>query len=185
MKVTRTEIHDVVIIEPDVFNDERGFFFESYNQLKFEQAIGRKVNFVQDNHSLSIEQVLRGLHYQIPPNAQAKLIRVIRGKIFDVVVDIRKDSQTFGHWAGEILSAKNKKQLWIPEGFAHGFLTLSKSAEIIYKTTDYYCPQSERAIAWDDFRIGIVWHGLKEPVLSTKDIMAKKLDELLDKDDLF
>ena len=135
MKVTALSISDVLLIEPQVFSDDRGFFFESFNQNKFEEAVGHKIHFVQDNHSKSVMGTLRGLHYQLPPKAQGKLVRVIQGEVFDVVVDIRKSSPTFGQWLGEILSADNKKQLWIPEGFAHGFMTLSDTAEFAYKTT--------------------------------------------------
>lgn len=160
-----------MLIEPDVFGDERGFFFESFNQQKFDAAIGRKVDFVQDNHSKSVKGVLRGLHYQLPPYAQGKLVRVVQGEVFDVAVDIRKSSPTFGKWVGEILSAKNKKQLWIPEGFAHGFLTLSDTAEFLYKTTAYYHKDNERAIIWDDPKIAISWptHEAMELKLSEKD----------------
>jgi dTDP-4-dehydrorhamnose 3,5-epimerase len=157
MKVTDTKITDVKIVEPTVFEDERGFFFESFNHKKFEEAIGREVIFVQDNHSKSTKGVLRGLHYQLPPHAQAKLVRVVQGEVFDVAVDIRKSSQTFGQWVGETLSAENKKQIWIPEGFAHGFLTLSETAEFLYKTTDYYSKEHERSIIWNDASFNIPW----------------------------
>jgi dTDP-4-dehydrorhamnose 3,5-epimerase len=170
MNVIPTKIPGLLIIEPKVFGDERGFFFESYNQKSFCQAIGQNVEFVQDNHSKSARNVLRGLHYQMPPKAQGKLLRVVQGEVFDVAVDLRKNSKTFGQWAGLILSAENKKQLWIPPGFAHGFLTLTDSAEFLYKTTDYYSPQHERCIAWDDPEIGIVWPLSDEkPLLSNKD----------------
>lgn len=186
MKVTPTAIPDAMIIEPEVYGDERGFFFESFNQKKFEQAIGKKVDFVQDNHSKSVRGVLRGLHYQLPPHAQAKLVRVIQGMVYDVVVDLRTESETFGQWAGEVLSEENKKQLWIPEGFAHGFLTLTDTAELLYKTSDYYMPESERAIAWNDHSISIEWYGLEaEPVLSNKDKVATSFLELLSKSELF
>lgn len=157
MKVTPTAIPDVLIIEPRVFGDGRGFFFESFNTLAFANATDLDVAFVQDNHSCSVRNVLRGLHYQLPPRAQGKLVRVVQGEVFDVAVDIRKGSKTFGQWVGEILSADNKKQLWIPPGFAHGFLTLSESAEFLYKTTDYYSPHHERAICWNDPTINIDW----------------------------
>ena len=157
MKVTALSIPDVLLIEPQVFSDDRGFFFESFNQNKFEEAVGHKIDFVQDNHSKSVMGTLRGLHYQLPPKAQGKLVRVIQGEVFDVVVDIRKSSPTFGQWAGEILSADNKKQLWMPEGFAHGFMTLSDTAEFAYKTTSYFAPDLERCIAWDDPTLGIHW----------------------------
>ena len=174
MKVTPTHIPDVLVIEPKVFGDERGFFFESFNQAKFEEAIGRQVNFVQDNHSKSVKNVLRGLHYQIQ-QPQGKLVRVVQGEVFDVAVDLRKSSPTFGQWVGEILSANNKKQLWVPEGFAHGFVVLSESAEFLYKTTDYWAPEFERSIAWNDPQIGIEWPFSGEPSLSDKDKLAGTL----------
>jgi dTDP-4-dehydrorhamnose 3,5-epimerase len=176
MKVTPLAIPDVLLIEPQVFEDERGFFFESFNQGKFEEAIGKKINFVQDNHSRSVKGVLRGLHYQLSPNAQAKLVRVIQGEVFDVAVDIRKSSSTFGKWVGEIISAENKKQIWIPKGFAHGFLTLSDTAEFLYKVTNYYSADDERAILWDDEVIDIQWP-LENVHLSPKDKFAKSLKE--------
>ena len=169
MKVTDTQIPDVKIIEPTVFEDERGFFFESFNHKQFEEAIGCKVTFVQDNHSKSVKGVLRGLHYQMPPHAQGKLVRVVQGEVFDVAVDLRKSSPTFGHWVGEILSAVNKKQIWIPEGFAHGFLTLSESAELLYKTTNFWVKTSEGCIAWNDPNVGINWPHDMIPKLSEKD----------------
>ena len=172
MKITDSKIIDVKVIEPNVFEDERGFFFESFNQKKFEEAIGYKITFVQDNHSKSSIGVLRGLHYQLPPHAQGKLVRVIQGEVFDVAVDIRKSSPTFGQWIGETLSAKNKKQLWIPEGFAHGFITLSETAEFIYKTTNFYNPKSEGSIIWDDPSIGISWPISLPPLIATKDKAA-------------
>lgn len=174
MKITPTAIPDVLIIEPTVYGDDRGFFFESFNQSKFEQAIGRKVSFVQDNHSKSAKNVLRGLHYQIQ-QPQGKLVRVVSGEVFDVAVDIRKSSPTFGKWVGEILSADNKKQLWVPEGFAHGFVVLSETAEFLYKTTDYYAPEFERSIAWNDSTLAIVWPIQGIPTLSSKDQQAKLL----------
>ena len=149
MKVTATRIPDVLLIEPKVFGDDRGFFFESYNQKVFQEATGLNVSFVQDNHSKSAKNVLRGLHYQIE-QPQGKLVRVTQGEVFDVAVDIRKDSKTYGQWIGQILSAENKRQLWIPPGLAHGFLTLSETAEFLYKTTDYYSPEHERCIMWND-----------------------------------
>jgi dTDP-4-dehydrorhamnose 3,5-epimerase len=149
MNATRLRIPEVVLFEPRVFGDERGFFFESFNQARFEEAVGRDVKFVQDNHSRSLKGVLRGLHYQIQ-QPQGKLVRVASGAVFDVAVDLRKSSPTFGQWVGEILSAENKRQLWVPEGFGHGFVVLSESAEFLYKTTDYYAPQHERSIAWND-----------------------------------
>jgi len=169
MKVTDTSIPDVKIIEPTVFKDKRGFFFESFNQKQFKEAIGRNVTFVQDNHSKSQKGVLRGLHYQLPPCAQGKLVRVVQGEVYDVAVDIRESSPTFGQWIGEYLSAKNKKQLWIPEGFAHGFLTLSNNAEFLYKTTDYYSPKHERTIKWNDRSINIDWPFKDNLKLSIKD----------------
>lgn len=169
MKVTDTKIPDVKIIEPDVFEDERGFFFESFNQQRFEEAVGYSVTFAQDNHSKSSRGVLRGLHYQLPPKAQGKLVRVVQGEVFDVAVDIRKSSPAFGQWIGEILSAENKKQLWIPAGFAHGFVTLSETAEFLYKTTDYYAPEYERCIRWDDENIAIDWQYNDMPILDQKD----------------
>jgi dTDP-4-dehydrorhamnose 3,5-epimerase len=172
MKVTDTKIPDVKIIEPTVFEDERGFFFESYNHKKFEESIGYSVSFVQDNHSKSSKGVLRGLHYQLPPHAQGKLVRVVQGEVFDVAVDIRKSSPTFGMWVGEKLSAENKKQLWIPEGFAHGFITLSDTAEFLYKTTDYYAPDYERCISWDDTSISVKWPDNLVSLISIKDAMA-------------
>jgi len=171
LKITPTAIPDVLVIEPKVFGDERGFFFESFNQAKFESFIGRQVNFVQDNHSKSVKNVLRGLHYQIQ-QPQGKLVRVVQGEVFDVAVDMRKSSPTFGKWVGEVLSADNKKQLGVPEGFAHGFLVLSESAEFLYKTTDYYAPEYERSIVWDDPAIGIQWLIQCEPTLSSKDKLA-------------
>ncbi|EGM78172.1 dTDP-4-dehydrorhamnose 3,5-epimerase [Rheinheimera sp. A13L] len=177
MNIIDTSIPDVKIIEPKVFGDERGFFFESFNLLKFEDAIGRKVNFVQDNHSKSSKNVLRGLHYQLDPCAQGKLVRCVQGEVFDVAVDIRKSSATFGRWVGVHLSAENKKQLWIPEGFAHGFLTLSDSAEFLYKTTNYYSPDSDRGILWNDSDIGIEWPLTVSPLLSEKDDKAKRLKD--------
>ena len=169
MKVTPTAIPDVLLIEPKVFGDERGFFFESFNQKVFQQAAALEPAFVQDNHSRSVKNVLRGLHYQLAPKAQGKLVRVVEGEVFDVAVDIRKSSKTFGQWVGQILSAENKLQLWIPPGFAHGFAVLSESAEFLYKTTDYYAPELERCIAWNDPTIGIRWPEGLQPQLSAKD----------------
>ena len=171
MKVTRLAIPEVYLIEPKAFGDERGFFFESFNQCQFNEAIGKEVIFVQDNHSRSAQNVLRGLHYQIK-QPQGKLVRVAQGEVFDVVVDLRKSSPTFGQWMGEILSAENKKQLWIPEGFAHGFLTLSDYAEFLYKTTDYYAPEYERCIRWDDPELDIKWPLVERPQMSGKDQVA-------------
>jgi len=170
MKATPTQIPDVFVIEPRVFGDERGFFFESFNEKAFSEATGTNVTFVQDNHSKSVKGVLRGLHYQLPPKAQGKLVRVVQGEVFDVAVDIRKDSPTYGQWVAETLTADNKKQLWIPPGFAHGFLTLSDTAEFLYKTTDYWSPEHERAIKWDDATLNIPWplNGA-HPTLAAKD----------------
>ncbi|MBX9915092.1 MAG: dTDP-4-dehydrorhamnose 3,5-epimerase [Pseudomonadaceae bacterium] len=156
MIATRLAIPDVVLLAPKVFGDERGFFYESFNQQAFEAAIGRSVSFVQDNHSCSARGVLRGLHYQLQ-QPQGKLVRVVAGEVFDVAVDLRQSSPTFGQWVGELLSAENKRQMWVPEGFAHGFLVLSESAEFLYKTTDYYAPQHERCLSWNDASIGINW----------------------------
>jgi dTDP-4-dehydrorhamnose 3,5-epimerase len=176
MIVTPTAIEDVLVIEPKVFGDDRGFFFESFNHAKFEAAIGKSVKFVQDNHSKSAENVLRGMHYQIQ-QPQGKLVRVVQGVVFDVVVDIRKNSPTFGQWVGEIISADNKKQLWVPEGFAHGFVALSKTAEFLYKTTDYYAPEFERCIAWNDRDIDIKWPINGAAILSGKDQLGKSFAE--------
>jgi dTDP-4-dehydrorhamnose 3,5-epimerase len=172
MKVTPTRIPDVLIIEPKVFGDERGFFFESFHQKAFNEAVGQEITFVQDNHSKSAKNVLRGLHFQLPPKAQGKLVRVIQGEVFDVAVDIRKASATYGQWVGELLNAENKKQLWIPSGFAHGFVTLSETAEFLYKTTDYYSPEHERCIAWNDPVLAIEWPFLGIPLVSGRDAVA-------------
>ncbi|MCU4121271.1 dTDP-4-dehydrorhamnose 3,5-epimerase [Variovorax sp. N23] len=169
MKATPTAISDVIVIEPKVFGDARGFFYESFNQNAFNQATGLEVVFVQDNHSRSSKGVLRGLHYQLPPHAQGKLVRVTRGAVFDVAVDIRKSSPTFGKWVGEELSEANSRQMWIPPGFAHGFLVLSDTADFLYKTTNYYAATHERSIAWSDPSLGIQWPCEGEPVLSQKD----------------
>jgi len=174
MKATRLAIPDLVLLEPKVFGDARGFFLESYNQRVFQEATGMTPVFIQDNHSKSAKNVLRGLHYQIQ-QAQGKLVRVTAGAVFDVAVDIRKSSPTFGKWVGEILSAENKRQLWIPEGFAHGFLVLEDNTEFLYKTTDYYAPAHERCIAWNDPTIGIKWPGQDAPVLSAKDQQGSAL----------
>ena len=168
MQVVQTAIPEVLIIEPQVYGDERGFFFESFNQHKFEALTGVNADFVQDNHSKSAVNVLRGLHYQIQ-QPQGKLVRVVAGEVFDVAVDLRRQSATFGKWVGVILSAENKHQLWVPPGFAHGFLVLKEGTEFLYKTTDYYAPQHERCIRWDDPDIGIEWPLLDAPVLSAKD----------------
>lgn len=172
MKVIETSIPDVKILEPKLFRDERGYFFESFNQKTFEEVIGLSPVFIQDNHSKSLKGVLRGLHYQLPPKAQGKLVRVVHGQVFDVAVDIRKSSPTFCQWVGDILSEENKKQLWIPEGFAHGFVTLSETAEFLYKTTEYHAPELERCIRWDDPEIAIGWPTDVKPILSSKDAQA-------------
>lgn len=169
MDVIKTEIPDVLIFEPKVFGDDRGFFFESFNQKVFEDAVGRKVEFVQDNHSKSTKGVLRGLHYQLAPYAQGKLVRCVVGEVFDVAVDIRRSSPTFGQWVGVHLSAENKRQLWIPEGFAHGFLVLSETAEFVYKTTNYYSKEHEGSIIWNDETLNIKWPAISNPSLSQKD----------------
>lgn len=174
MNVIKTEIPGVLILEPKVFGDERGFFFESLNQRVFEEKTGLKPRFAQDNHSRSIRNVLRGLHYQVR-QPQAKLVRVVVGEVFDVAVDLRKSSTTFGRWVGTILSAENKRQLWIPEGFAHGFLALSDSADVLYKTTDYYSPEHERCVIWNDPDIGIQWPLKGEPILAAKDQAGNRL----------
>jgi len=176
LNVIATAISDVLIIEPKVFGDERGFFFESFNQAQFESTIGRQLNFVQDNHSRSARNVLRGLHYQIQ-QSQGKLVRVVQGSVFDVAVDIRKSSPTFGQYVALELSAENKRMLWIPEGFAHGFLVLSETAEFLYKTTDYYAPEHERSIAWNDTKLNIQWPIQGAPALSAKDLLGKCLAE--------
>lgn len=176
MNIIRTEIPDVLIIEPQVFGDERGFFFESFNQKQFDIAVGRHVNFVQDNHSKSTYGVLRGLHYQRAPFAQGKLVRCVVGEVFDVAVDIRRSSSTFGKWVGVHLSAENKRQLWIPEGFAHGFVTLSEHAEFLYKTTECYHRESEGSIFWSDSDISIEWP-VEEVILSEKDKNAQSFSE--------
>ena len=176
MKVERLAIPDIVMIEPKLFGDDRGFFFESFNHKRFEEVISRRVSFVQDNHSRSVRGVLRGLHYQIK-EPQGKLVRVIAGEVFDVVVDLRKGSQTFGKWVGEVLSEANKKQLWIPEGFAHGFVVLSESADFLYKTTEYYSAQYERCLAWNDPTLKIDWQIQETPIVSAKDAQGLSLQE--------
>ncbi|MFM4896985.1 dTDP-4-dehydrorhamnose 3,5-epimerase [Aeromonas caviae] len=176
MNVIKTAIPDVLIFEPKVFGDDRGFFFESFNHKLFEEAVGYPVTFVQDNHSKSSKGVLRGLHYQSPPHAQGKLVRCVSGEVFDVAVDIRKSSPTFGQWVGVHLSGDNKRQLWIPEGFAHGFYVTSDNAEFVYKCTDYYHPASENSICWDDKKLDISWPIDLEPILSDKDKYGKSLD---------
>lgn len=176
MKVTPTTIPEVLVIEPKVFGDARGFFFESFNQKAFNDATGLNETFVQDNHSRSSKGVLRGLHYQLQ-QPQGKLVRVVCGTVYDVAVDIRKSSPTFGKWVGVELSEDNQKQLWVPAGFAHGFLVLSESADFLYKTTDYYAPAYERCIAWNDAAIGIQWPSPLTPLISTKDQAGQRLDK--------
>lgn len=176
MKATHLAIKEVVLFEPKVFGDERGFFFESFNHRQFEEAIGRPIVFVQDNHSRSSKGVLRGLHYQIQ-SPQGKLVRVVSGEVFDVAVDMRRSSPTFGKWVGALLSAENKHQLWVPEGFAHGFVVLSDSADFLYKTTDYYAPNHERCLLWNDPEIAIAWPIDESPTLSTKDAQGASLSD--------
>lgn len=175
MNVIQTKIPGVLILEPKVFGDERGFFFESFNQQRFDEAVGYEVAFVQDNHSKSAKNVLRGLHYQLPPKEQGKLVRVVQGEVFDVAVDIRKDSPTYGQWVGVTLSADNKKQLWIPPGLAHGFLTLSETAEFLYKTTDYYAPELEQCIRWNDQTLSVDWPLVGGPLVSMRDMAGHSL----------
>ena len=174
--VIPTALPEVLILEPKVFVDDRGFFFESFNARDFEQATGLKREFVQDNHSSSVRGVLRGLHYQIK-HAQGKLVRVIRGEVFDVAVDLRRASPHFGKWVGARLSGDNKRQLWVPEGFGHGYVVISESAEVLYNTTDYWYPEHERSVLWNDPAIGIQWPLAGAPVLAAKDAAAKRLDE--------
>jgi len=177
MRVVPTAIPDVRIVDPEVFGDARGFFFESFNRRKLEAALGRALDFVQDNHSLSARGVLRGLHYQLP-QPQGKLVRVVRGEVFDVAVDLRRSSPTFGRWVGERLSAENKRQMWVPEGMAHGFLVLSEAAEFLYKTTGYYAPEHERCLRWDDPQLGVSWPlGGAAPLVSAKDAKGLRLSE--------
>ena len=177
-KATKLEIPDVILIEPQIFADERGFFYESFNAKRFKELKGVDVEFVQDNHSKSKKNVLRGLHYQIEPKAQGKLVRVVSGEVFDVAVDIRPESTTFGKWVSALLSEQNKRMLWVPAGFAHGFLTLSENAELIYKTTDFWSQEHERCIRWNDPRLGIEWplNGV-EPMMAVKDSMASGLSD--------
>lgn len=175
--VQPTALPGVLILEPKVFGDERGFFFESFSERDFAAATGLTVSFVQDNHSRSAAGVLRGLHYQLPPAAQGKLVRVTAGEVFDVAVDVRRSSPTFGHWAGVRLSGENKRQFWIPPGFAHGFVTLTETADFLYKTTAYYAPDAERCLAWDDPAIGIEWPLAAAPQLSPRDARAPRLVE--------
>ncbi len=174
MKIAPTAIADVLVIEPKVFGDERGFFFESFNERAFAQATGIEARFVQDNHSRSAKNVVRGLHYQIQ-QPQGKLVRVVAGEVYDVVVDIRRNSPTFGKWVAERLSAENRKMVWMPPGFAHGFAVLSDYAEFLYKTTDYWAPQHERTLLWNDPALGIDWPLAGEPVMAAKDLAGKPL----------
>ena len=177
MEIIKTPIEDLIIIKPRVFEDARGFFFESYSELKFNEA-GINIKFCQDNQSKSGYGVIRGLHYQLAPHAQGKLVRCVAGEVFDVAVDIRKSSPTFGQWVGVHLSGENKRQLWIPEGFAHGFMTLSDTAEFLYKTTNYYAPESDRGIRWNDETIGITWPEIDSEILtSAKDSVAKSFPD--------
>jgi dTDP-4-dehydrorhamnose 3,5-epimerase len=169
MKITPTELPEVLLIEPKVFEDDRGFFMESFNQREFDAAVGWHVDFVQDNHSRSARGVLRGLHYQLPPHAQGKLVRVARGSVFDVAVDIRRESPTFGRWVGTVLDARDHRQYWIPPGFAHGFLALEEGTHFLYKTTAYYAKDCERSIAWNDPQLGIAW-----PLMGTVPLVAPK-----------
>lgn len=178
MQAIRQSIPDVVLIEPKVFGDSRGFFYESFNQQAFNEATGTNHAFVQDNHSRSSQGVLRGLHYQLPPRAQGKLVRVVRGAVFDVAVDIRKGSPTFGQWVGALLTEDNHRQLWVPPGLAHGFLVLSESADFLYKTTDFYSPEHERCIRWDDPQLAIAWPSVEAAIqLSAKDQAGRWLAE--------
>ena len=176
MKVTLLNIPDILLIEPEIFDDERGFFFESFNADQFRKVGLSNLSFVQDNHLKSLFGVLRGLHYQLPPYAQGKLIRVIQGVIFDVAVDLRRSSSTFGKYTSKILSAENKKQIWIPPGFAHGFLTMSESSEVLYKTSNFYNPEFERNIVWNDSELNINWPKNIDIKVSLKDSLAKTLD---------
>ena len=177
MKTIETILPGLLLLEPQVFGDERGFFYESYNERAFRAATGLDVHFVQDNHSRSVKGALRGLHYQLPPAAQGKLVRCVAGEVFDVAVDLRRESPTLGRWFGVKISAENKREVWIPEGFAHGFLVLSEFAEFLYKTTNYYAPLFERAVVWNDPDLAIDWPLLGSPLLSGKDAAAPRLAE--------
>ena len=174
MQIEQTKLSGVLLIKPRVFRDDRGFFLESWNKRAFDDAVGRVVEFVQDNHSRSVKGVLRGLHYQVAPMAQAKLITVMRGQIFDVAVDIRPESPTCGQWVGEVLTDESRELLWIPEGFAHGFYVLSDFADVVYKATNYYAPPHERCIRWDDAALGIGWPCPQKPLVSPKDEMGER-----------
>jgi dTDP-4-dehydrorhamnose 3,5-epimerase len=176
LKAIATAIPDVLVIEPAVFGDARGFFFESWNERRFNELAGQDVRFVQDNHSASARGVLRGLHYQVR-QAQGKLVRVVAGEVFDVVVDLRRSSPSFGRWVGERLSAQNRRMMWVPPGFAHGFLVLSESAEFLYKTTDYYAPEHERTLLWNDPKVGVQWPLAGAPLLKPKDAAGTPLDQ--------
>lgn len=176
MKISKTAIPEILVVEPTVYEDSRGFFYESYNAKKWSELTGIQVEFVQDNHSCSVKDVLRGIHYQIH-KPQGKLVRVVAGEVFDVAVDLRQGSSTFGQWAAEYLSAENKKSLWVPEGFGHGFLVLSDVAEFLYRTTDFYAPEYERCIRWDDPELGIDWPLTGEPLLSEKDKKGNAFSE--------
>jgi len=177
VKTERLAIADVILFEPKVFGDERGAFFESYNEQSFETAVGKKIAFFQDNQSHSVPGVVRGLHYQLDPMAQGKLVRVVSGSVFDVAVDLRRSSPTFGKWVAAILSAENRKQLWIPPGFAHGFMALSEGAEFLYKATAPYSAPHERCILWNDPSLGIEWPSEVEPIISAKDAVGKRWDD--------
>jgi dTDP-4-dehydrorhamnose 3,5-epimerase len=176
MKPVATSLEPVIVVEPAVFGDERGWFYESWNEKRFSEIVGRDVRFVQDNHSFSTRGILRGLHYQIR-QPQGKLVRVVAGEVFDVAVDLRRSSPTFGRWTGERLSAANRRMMWIPEGFAHGFVVLSESAEFLYKATDFYAPQHERTLLWNDPALGIDWQFEGTPLLKPKDAAGKRLAE--------
>ena len=178
MNVIKTSIPDVLVLEPKVFGDERGFFYESFNAKVFEDITGVKTDFVQDNHSKSAKHVLRGLHYQTK-QVQGKLVRAIQGEVFDVAVDVRKSSPTFGQWVGEVLSADNKRMMWVPPGFAHGFLVLSDTAEFLYKTTDFYAPEHEEVIVWNDPTIQIEWPLEGQPAISSKDAAGRQLNDAI------
>ncbi|MGD8913340.1 MAG: dTDP-4-dehydrorhamnose 3,5-epimerase [Candidatus Thiodiazotropha sp.] len=180
MKVIPQKIPEVLLLEPSVFEDERGFFYESYNQRAFDEAVGQPVTFVQDNHSGSVKGTLRGLHYQLAPHSQGKLVRITAGEVFDVAVDIRRGSPNFGQWVGEYLSAENRRQLWIPLGFAHGFLVTSEEAEFQYKCTDFYAPDYEASIRWDDPDLSIDWPLARAPLVSAKDRTARSLAHVSD-----